>query len=221
MNLRPGYLCVFQNQPSGAGGIQYTILRHEQASGHAFPQVRFQEFQCFLLERLSRNSSLAVVNLLTPNFLHLLLVRGYPNRSTLFVFDVGWKIWTQLLPELLRVARESKLRLRIIHHHDVSHAGGGGATSDHIAINDPNPHALPDALLRASCTHNASSNDNHVVRCYAHRRMPMQNGSRVSRIKSASALTNAPPLMLGYTCPSQSLMLPSNKLPTMLSCFHT
>src|SRR6266849_8380797 len=91
-----------------------------------------------------------VVILLAMYFRHLLLVGRHPNGSTLFVLDIRGQCGAQFLPELLRVTSKSELRLRIIHHHDVSHAGGSRSPANHVAIHNRDPHAFPDTFIRAS-----------------------------------------------------------------------
>src|SRR5690348_2207753 len=221
MELRAGRLRAFDQKACGAGRIKHNVLGHEQAARQALAQIGFETLEGLGIEDLGWNSALPVIFLFAPHFGHLFLIGRHPNRSAWYVFDVRRKFRTQLLPELLRIAGESKLGFGVVHHHDVAHAGGSRAASHCVAIDDCDPHALAGALFRASCTDDARSNHNHVEGEPTHRRMPMQNGSRGSRTRFASALTNAEPLMLGCTCPSRTLILPSNTLPTMLSCFHT
>ena len=115
------------------------------------------------IENLGWNSALAVVVLLAPHLGHLLVIRRHPNRSALFVFDIGRKFRTQLLPELLRVAGESELGFGVVHDDDVAHAGSGGAASNYITVDDCHTHALAGALFRASRAYDARSNHDHVI----------------------------------------------------------
>jgi len=115
------------------------------------------------IEDLGWNSALAVIFLFAPHFGHLFLIGRHPNCSAWFVFDVRRKFRTQLLPELLRVAGESKLGFGVVHDDDVAHAGSGGAASNHIAVDDCHPHALAGALFRASRAYDARSNHHYVI----------------------------------------------------------
>ena len=115
------------------------------------------------IEHLGWNSALAIIVLLAPHFGHLLVIRCHPNRSALFVFDISRKFRTQLLPELLRVAGESKLGFGVVHDDDVAHAGGGGAASNYITVDDCHPQALAGALFRASRANDARSHHHYVI----------------------------------------------------------
>src|SRR5882672_7324941 len=221
MNSCPSGLRLFQEEPGRARGVEHNILGNKQSSRHALSQIRFQPLQFFRIENNSRNSSCAVVILLAADLQHLVLGGRYPNGSARFVFHVRRQAGTQFLPEPLRVTRQSKLRFGIIHHHNVSHASRRRTAAGHISVNDRAAQALPHTLMRTGCTDDASAHDHDVVGCSAQARMPMQNGSSESNSSSASALTNAEPLMLGHTCPSRTRTLPSKMLPTILSCFQT
>src|SRR6185312_3816548 len=125
------------------------------------------------------------------------------------------------MPQSLRVSRQRKLRIRVVHYNNVTHRSSGCASSDHVAVDHGNPHPALDAFICASGAHDSGAHNRHVIGRVTHARMPLQNGSCGSSNSSACEFTKAEPVMLGYTRPSITLTLHSNTLPTMLSCRHT
>src|SRR5678816_644817 len=75
-------------------------------------------------------------------------------------------------------------------------------------------------LQRARSSNNPCANYDDVVGGRGHALIPMQNGSFSSRIKSASAVMNADPLILGWTTLSETRTEPSKIEPTRLSCLQ-
>ena len=66
-----------------------------------------------------------------------------------------------------------------------------------LSVNHDDPHPTPRTFVCTGRTDNTCAYDRDVICHIAHARMPMQNGSRGSSTSSASAFTNADPLMLG------------------------
>src|SRR6185369_17335718 len=114
--------------------------------------------------------------------------------------------------------RERKLRFRVVHDDEVAHARRRRTTADDAGLDNRDTQSFARALRRACSSDNPGADNHHVV---AHLRMPAANGSRSSRIKSASAVMNAEPLIRGWTTLSITFTRPSKTLPTMLSCRHT
>src|SRR3984885_14221935 len=172
------------------------------------------------IEHVRGNSALTVVVPFAAHLEHFFFVSRDPDRSTLFVLDVFGQFGSQLLPQLLGVARQRKLRFGIIHDNDVPHPGGSGAASDNVAVDHHHAQATTREFVRTRRAHDAGAHNRNIMAGFAHARIPMQSGSRGSSTNSASAFTNADPLMLGYTLPSRTFTLPSTTLPTILSCFQ-
>ena len=61
MDFGPALAGALDKQACGAWRIKHAILRHQQAAGHAFPQIRFQRFQRSRIEYFSGNSAIAIV----------------------------------------------------------------------------------------------------------------------------------------------------------------
>src|SRR5262249_51176478 len=149
---------------------------------------------------------------------HLFVVRGDPNRATRIVLDFARQLGADLIPELLRVTRQRKLRLRIVHDDEMAHARRSRAAADYSRLDDRDTQPLARALRRSGSPDNAGADDYNVV---AHPRMPIAKGSRSSSIKSDSAVMKADPLIRGWTTLSITVTRPSKTLPTMLSWRHT
>ena len=167
--LRPAFLRPLHQKPSRARRIQHRILSHEQTARHALAQVGLEAPQRLRVEHRRRNSALRVVIVLAPHFGHLFFVSRDPDRSALVVLDIAQQFRAQRLPELLRVAREGKLRVGVIHHHDVAHPGSRGAASHYFPVDDRNAHAAPRKLVRASRAHDPGAHNDHVIGCGVHR----------------------------------------------------
>ena len=71
-----------------------------------------------------------------PHLGHLFFVGRDPDRSALFVLDIGGQFRPQRLPELLRIARQGKLRLGIVHGDDVPHPGSGCPAAHNLPLDD-------------------------------------------------------------------------------------
>ena len=96
----------------------------------------------------------------------------------------------------MRITRQGELSFRIVHHDDVAHSRRSRAPSDESGFNYGDTHPRAGALGSARCADNAGAGDHNIVARGGHR-MPQQNGSRSSKMRVASAFTNAEPLMLG------------------------
>ena len=131
------------------------------------------------------------------NLSHILIIGRDPDGSALLIFNLRRQFGLEFLPELLRIAREHELRFGVIHHYNVAHGRTGRASGDHIAIDQCDLQTALGTLQRACRPHNTGADHYYVVSLRTHPRIPMANGSRRSTINSASAFTNAEPLMLG------------------------
>jgi hypothetical protein len=79
----------------------------------------------------------------------------------------------------------------------MSHAGRGGAACGQILIDNGHAQAVFGAFCGARQTHNAGAYDYDIVRSGMHFLIPVEKGSRGSRINSPWPLMKADPLMLG------------------------
>src|SRR5438270_1199287 len=107
------------------------------------------------------------------------------------------KLWTQFMPQSLRISSERELRIRVVHNDYVPHCSAGCASSDDVTVNHGNPHSALHAFVGASGAHDAGAYNHHVIGGITHARMPLQNGSRGSSNSSAWEFTKAEPVMLG------------------------
>src|SRR5207247_1458164 len=133
----------------------------------------------------------SIVQVLVVYVRHLLLVGGHPEAAARQILDIGGQLRRELDPEVLRVLRERELRRRIVHHGYVSHAGGRCAAADRSGLDDYHFQLRGRTLGGARSAHDAGARDGYVEAIAHERRIPWQNGSRSSRIRSASAFTYA------------------------------
>ena len=91
---------------------------------------------------------------------------------------------------------QSELGFRIIHDHQMAHAGARGAAANRAAVQHQDFQPRAGALGGASRADNAGSHDDDVKR-RVQRRMPQQNGSCSFRMSVDSALTKAVPVIEG------------------------
>src|SRR5215472_10310498 len=152
------------------------------------------------------------------NGVHFVFVCSDPNRAAGIVLNIRRKLGRQFAPQSARVMSERELRFGIVHDHKMAHTCGCCASADHFRFDDSDAQFFARASGGARRSNDAGANDQNVVNRRTHLRIPKQNGSRESKIKWLSALTNAEPVMLGYNLPARSATLPSKRLPTMLSC---
>ncbi len=101
-----------------------------------------------------------------PHLGHFFFVGGDPDGSTLFVLDIHWQFRPQRLPQLLRVSRQGKLRLGIVHDDDVPHPSCAGAATHHLSFHNRNPQSALCTLIRTSRAYDSSAN-NHYVKSFA------------------------------------------------------
>src|SRR6185369_10661547 len=110
---------------------------------------------------------------------------------------------------------------RVVHHREMAHACRGRAAADYGSLDNRNCQTFTRTLRRTRGSDDTRADDDDVVSFRTHLPMPMAKGSRASRIRSASAVIKAEPLIRGCTTLSTTLIDPSKTLPTILSCFHT
>src|SRR5208282_2165181 len=163
MKLRSPLLRALDEEARSARWIQHSVLRHEQTSSEAGPQVWFKALQSLRVQHFRRNISLAVVMAFAPDFRHLFFIGRNPNGATLLVLDIGWQLGAQSLPELLRITRQCKLRLGVIHGDNVAHASRGRTASDQVTVHDRDAHSPTREFVRASRAHYSGAHDGHVI----------------------------------------------------------
>ena len=95
---------------------------------------------------------------------------------------------------------QGKLGFRIVHDHQVAHAGSRGAAPNRAAVQHQDFQSRAGALGGASRADNAGSH-NDDVKSRVQRRMPQQNWSFSSRMSVDSALTKAVPVIEGTISP--------------------
>src|ERR1043166_5008553 len=198
--------------------IDHAVARHTQPANQSRTQTRFSLAQRLRVKHLDFDTMLGIKLRLALGFGHLLVVSSDPNRSACIVLNFARQLSADIIPELLRVTREGKLRFRIIHDDEMAHACRSPTTADYSRLDDRDTQPLARALRRASGSDDPGADDYDVV---AHLRKPIAKGSRSSRIKSDSAVMKAEPLILGWTTLSITFTRPSKTLPTILSCRHT
>src|SRR6202011_1831001 len=85
-------------------------------------------------------------------------------------------------------------------------------------VEDRHRPARPRPVIGASRAADAAARDH----CRTHvQPIPLRNGSSASNNKVDSAMTYADPRIRGTTLPSTTRTVPSNTLPTILSCRQT
>src|SRR5689334_9684996 len=198
--------------------IDHAVARPTQPADESRTQTRLGLAQCLRIKQLNYHTALGIKSRLPFGFGHLFVVSGDPDRAARIVLDFARQLTADLVPKLLRITSERKLRLRIVHHDEMAHARRSRAAADDSRFDDRDTQSRARALRRAGRSDDSSADDHDVV---AHLRMPIANGSRSSRIKSDSAVMKADPLILGWTTLSITFTRPSKTLPTMLSCRHT
>src|SRR5215469_2220702 len=194
--LRAVRLGALDEKSRCAGRVENAIFRNQQSALETRTQVWIESMQGIGIEDLGGNAAIGVVLLLAPDLRHFFIVDGDPDGSALLVLGIVGKLGPELLPEALRVASQRELGVGVIHHDDVAHSGGGGIRANGTLVENDNLQAATRALIGAGGADDAGPDDGEVA-AGAHARIPMQNGSRASRMSSASALTNADPRMLG------------------------
>src|SRR5262249_16021827 len=111
--------------------------------------------------------------------------------------------------------------LGIVHHDEVAHARRSCTPADDSGFDNRDAQPLARALCRTRSADNPGADDHRVVNFATHLRMTIAKASPSSRIKSASAVMKAEPLILGWTMLSITFTRHSKTLPTMLSCRQT
>src|SRR5262245_31572119 len=81
---------------------------------------------------------------------------------------------------------------------------------------DDSPADMGQVVSAGRSDHSTADNDD--VSAIGHVGRPVPNGSAGSRIRVASAVTNADPVIRGMTFPFATRTDPSKTLPTTLSC---
>src|SRR6185503_18503576 len=201
--------------------IDHAVARHAEPAGESWPEVRLSFRERLCVENLRLHTTLCIKPLFTSRFRHLLVVSSDPDRAARIVFNLARQLITDLVPELLRITRERKLRIRIVHHDEMAHARRSRTTTHDPRFNDRDSQPFARALRRTRGSDNPRADNDRVESFRTHLPMPMAKGSRASRIRSASAVIKAEPLIRGCTTLSTTLIDPSKTLPTILSCFHT
>src|SRR5947199_4419890 len=133
-------LCPLHQKARGAGGIEDCILGHKEAALQSVTKIRLNLLQALRIQDLGGNSAISVEIVLARYLAHLLFISCNPDRAALVILYVRGQFVPENLPELLRVPGQGELRLGVVHHDYVSHAGASGAAAHNFAINDCNSH---------------------------------------------------------------------------------
>jgi hypothetical protein len=99
---------------------------------------------------------------LAAHFGHLFLVGSHPERTGGDVLHVGWELARAVYPQAAGIPGEGDLRGRIVHHHDMAHAGRGRSAADGAGLHDHHREPRCGALLGAGRAHDAASGDGYV-----------------------------------------------------------
>ena len=173
----------------GAGRIDDGIVGHEQGAGQSGAEIGFGFGESAAVQYFGAHADAFIDDAFAFDFGHLFVVRGDPKRAGIEVFDIGGELRRESDPQIARVIGEGDLGGRIVHDDDVSHARGGGAAADHAGLDDEDAESRCRALGRAGGAHDAAAGDRYVVACAHEARIPKQNGSASSRMRSLSAFT--------------------------------
>ena len=197
MQIRASRPRLFDQETRGAGRIDRAVTGNTKAAGEARTKVWFGVCKRPRIEDLGRNTVLFEVYFLAPHLGHLLFIRRNPDRAAGFELAVSRQLCGEFVPEDLRITGQSKLGLGIVHDNNMAHARRSRPSADDPGLDDGDTHPRAGAFRGACGADNACADNHCIVIEGSHRRIPQQNGSRSSRIKVASALTKAEPLMLG------------------------
>jgi hypothetical protein len=148
--------------------IQNRISRNQQTTRQTVSQIRLRFFQLAAVQHFHCNSALLVVVPFTQHLRHFLFIRRNPDRPRLLEFDVVWQLRTQFVPQALRIIRQRKLRVGVIHDDDVSHAGSRRSTSHSIAVDHRNSQATGRKSIGTSGSHNPGAHHDNVMGFFGH-----------------------------------------------------
>src|SRR6185503_6581068 len=180
--------------------IDHAVAGNTQPANQTFSQARFSLAQRLGIENLNGHTALGIEPRLALSFDHLFVVSSDPDRATRIVFNLARQLIADLIPKLLRVTREGKLRLGIIHHDEMAHARRSRTAANNPGLDDRDTQSFARALRRTRSPDNARTDDHYVTNFNSgHLGMPIRSGSRSSIIKSDSAVMNAEPLIRGWT----------------------
>jgi hypothetical protein len=96
--FRAMMLRFIEQESSGAGGIDYRVVRHAQASRHSRPQIRLSRLHGSFVEHFDTHPMLAISKLLAMDLLHFFVIGGQPKCAALIVLDLRRQIASQLMP---------------------------------------------------------------------------------------------------------------------------
>src|SRR5947208_8888680 len=161
-------LCPVHEKARGTRGIEDCILGHKEAALQSVTKIRLTLLQALRIQDLGGNSAISVEIVLARYLAHLLFISCNPDRAALVILDVRGQFVPEKLPEFLRVPGEGELRLGIVHHDYVSHAGASGAAAHNFAINHGDPQAAAGELVRTGRAYNSGAHYHHVISCVAH-----------------------------------------------------
>src|SRR5580704_982402 len=220
MDLSAEGLRALNEEGCGAGRIENTIAVDEKSSGEGNAEMRLGVVKQLRIEDFDVHGAVQIIAVFAADFGHFVVVLRNPDGAAALVFGVERKFVRKLLPKKLRVASERELGFGIVHHDDVAHGRAGGARADRTFVQNGDAQSLFGKLVSAGRADDASANDD-CVGGGVHGQMTPLKGSRGSRRRSATAVTNAEPLMAGRIWPASMRTEPSKMLPTMLSWRHT
>jgi hypothetical protein len=160
------------------------VFDYQQSAGQAWAQVRLQGGQFAAGEqRLGTPRAAARACLRAAS------ASSSSSAATQMVPGVRTRRWRQAgaerLPQLLRAAGERELRLRVVHDHDVAHAGGGRAAAEETSRSTnatrSRPARRPARRPRQQCRRRRSRTSNRLRRSTLIPELPAGMGRRDRR----------------------------------------
>jgi len=94
--------------------------------------------------------------------IHLDGIRRDPERAAPLVLAVAAHLRRDRRPEGARVRGERELRVRIVHHDDVSHPRRRGPAADDVGLGEHDARAAPSQRIRARRADDAAAEDEDV-----------------------------------------------------------
>src|SRR6202012_1710289 len=110
------------------------------------------------------------------------------------------KLGCKRMPQLLGIARQCELSLRVIENYNMPHPGRSGFGADSAAFHKRYAHTRACKARGAGCAHNARPGNNRVE-MMIHAPIPFRNGSSTSKRSVASAVIYAEPVIKGCIVP--------------------
>src|SRR6185436_756686 len=155
--------------------INNTVASYQKSAGKPHAKVWLGRAQRLFVKDLSLDASLAVKRMFAADLVHLVFISRDPDRAAVFVLSVGRHFLSKFIPQLLRISRQRKLGLAIVHDNNVAHPGRGCAGRDAVWVDDDGAQTFFCESRGARRTDYTRTDDRDVIRHAA--AMPKQNGS--------------------------------------------